>query len=738
MSFLTPLYMAGLAAVTLPILFHMIRRTPKGKVPFSTLMFLEPSPPRVTKRSAIEHWLLLLLRASAVMLLALAFSRPFFRQSEDLTVSGEAKRTAILVDISASMRRDGLWAQAVDEVKQILAEAGPLDEISLVAFDRELHSVLSFVEWNGLESASRAAFVRQRLASLNPGWLGTDLGRVLPAAVTTLLDHEDATETVTSAELIVISDLQRGSRIESLQAFNWPDAVTVRVKSLETTSADNSSIQVVGTTVDEGGLRIRVDNELDSTPERFDLLAEAVDPEPVSTEAPPVAQTIPTAANDEAHVVPATHRRKIPEWTIRDIHVPPGQNRVVKLSELPENRNAFRLTLTGDKTSFDNEAWFVRPNPPVVTVSYVGNGESNDARSLRYYLQRAFISTPAREIDFIADDAFTSASSSRLTIVAQSVTEDEVTRLQSAVKTGETIVFVGADPETCQQAFQVAMQNATFDGVSVTEGSVDGYTMLGNVDLKHPLFEPFNDAKLSDFTKLPIWKHRSLRIDDAASTSSKILATFDNGDPAVIEITDGSTSETTSGRVVLFTFGWHGDDSRFVLWSKFVPMMNHLVDRLAGTDRETPRLTVGGAIRIQDVAATIAGDVEVSMPSGTRSTVASESTLRLNEPGVFQLTWAGPTGPRSTSLAVNLDPLESRTASLGLDELRSLGIPLIDPATGVQSEDEKRQLQARELESRQRMWQWVILASVLILLAETWLAGRLAQGTQVAAPQEAE
>src|SRR5690606_23965635 len=40
MSFLTPLYILGALAVAAPIVFHLIRRTPKGEVPFSSLMFL--------------------------------------------------------------------------------------------------------------------------------------------------------------------------------------------------------------------------------------------------------------------------------------------------------------------------------------------------------------------------------------------------------------------------------------------------------------------------------------------------------------------------------------------------------------------------------------------------------------------------------------------------------------------------------------------------------------------------
>ena len=63
MSFLTPLTSLGLLAIAAPIVFHLIRRTPRGEVPFSSLMFLSPSPPRLTRRSRLDHLLLLLLRA---------------------------------------------------------------------------------------------------------------------------------------------------------------------------------------------------------------------------------------------------------------------------------------------------------------------------------------------------------------------------------------------------------------------------------------------------------------------------------------------------------------------------------------------------------------------------------------------------------------------------------------------------------------------------------------------------
>jgi ferric-dicitrate binding protein FerR (iron transport regulator) len=114
MNFLAPLFLVGAAAIALPILLHLIRRTERERIPFSSLMFLKQTPPTVTRRSRLENLLLLLLRCLAFALIALAFSRPYFQQAMNAaTPATERRRTVVLVDTSASMRREPLWSDAV-------------------------------------------------------------------------------------------------------------------------------------------------------------------------------------------------------------------------------------------------------------------------------------------------------------------------------------------------------------------------------------------------------------------------------------------------------------------------------------------------------------------------------------------------------------------------------------------------------------------------------------------------
>src|SRR6185369_91858 len=112
MSFLAPLFLLGGLAVGLPILFHLIRRTTREQKVFSSLMFLSPSPPRLTRRSRIEHLLLVLLRCIVIGLLAFGFARPFLKQAMTAPLDSARKRILLLIDTSASMRRANLWPDA--------------------------------------------------------------------------------------------------------------------------------------------------------------------------------------------------------------------------------------------------------------------------------------------------------------------------------------------------------------------------------------------------------------------------------------------------------------------------------------------------------------------------------------------------------------------------------------------------------------------------------------------------
>src|SRR5437667_7965817 len=164
MSFLAPLFLLGALAVVLPVIFHLIRRTSREKTLFSSLMFLMPTPPRVTRRSRLENIFLLILRCLVLCLLALGFARPFIQRPLQADPrSGAAKRLLILLDASASMRRGSLWPETRAKTAEVLRRVSVADQVALFTFDRQVNRLISFEQWSQMAAGDRAAFVAKRL-----------------------------------------------------------------------------------------------------------------------------------------------------------------------------------------------------------------------------------------------------------------------------------------------------------------------------------------------------------------------------------------------------------------------------------------------------------------------------------------------------------------------------------------------------------------------------------------------
>ena len=85
LSFLSPLFLAGAAAAAVPIVLHLLKREPEARVKFAAVKLIKQAPVEHTDRRRLRELLLLALRVAALLLLALAFARPF-------VASGAARR----------------------------------------------------------------------------------------------------------------------------------------------------------------------------------------------------------------------------------------------------------------------------------------------------------------------------------------------------------------------------------------------------------------------------------------------------------------------------------------------------------------------------------------------------------------------------------------------------------------------------------------------------------------------
>lgn len=130
MSFLSPLFLLGAVAAAVPLVLHLLKRQPEARVKFAAVTLLTSAPIEHTRKRFLRELLLLMLRVSALVLLALAFARPFFAASGAVS-SGV---TVVALDTSLSMSAPGTFARARTMAKQALARAPRTDGVAVILF----------------------------------------------------------------------------------------------------------------------------------------------------------------------------------------------------------------------------------------------------------------------------------------------------------------------------------------------------------------------------------------------------------------------------------------------------------------------------------------------------------------------------------------------------------------------------------------------------------------------------
>ena len=709
MTWLYSLYWLGALAAAGPVLFHMWRRMPRGERQFSTLMFLTPSPPRITSRSRIEHWLLMLLRAAALGLLAFAFTRPLWRAA--VTEPDEATNEqllAILVDTSASMRREGVWTDLIQQIDERLAKLPPQTKVALYRFDQTFVPVADFKELKSMEASAGRELVRARLKDLKPTWESTRLGEALIRTATSLQEAQTERAKQAHQRIWLASDLQSGSETVALQGYEWPDDLPVELIVAHPKSPSNAGLQVVERNPESADqvLRVRVTNAADSVKEKF---------------------TLKWGLDDSPEV---------------SVYVPPGQSRILLPPKLPAGLVSSVLQLAGDDDDFDNRVYVAESVPETRLVIYCGPESANDTDGARFYLDRLFAASHRFKIELREPSQanIASADSQPSLIVLTAPDADVQPLVRNHLSNGGTVLIASATPEATAASLALCGR----EGISVSEATVSKYAMLGEIDYEDPVFAPFAESQFSDFTGVRFWKHRKLEglnvVDsksekagvDSTGDADRVLARFDDGDPAIVEFS------SQRGTVIVFAAGWQPADSQFARSSKFPMLMFRLLEHSTKLTPRTEGQVVGSALAWPTTSrAETSATGMARLPDGAElSSLPTDAPFHATStPGLYQLSVPG----RTEQIAVNLAAEESRTNPLTLEQLESFGLKMKgrersdDPQRQRQRQ---RQLQLVELEQSQKLWQLILVAVIAVLLLETFLTGWFAskQNTEGSQP----
>ncbi|XZE37044.1 BatA domain-containing protein [Pirellulaceae bacterium SH501] len=694
MNFLSPVYALAALAVIAPVIFHLVRRRPKEKVTFSSLMFLDPAPPRLTRSSRIDHWILLLLRAAALLLVAAAFSRPYWDSPTAASSSQSGIRRVLLIDTSASMRRDGMLGAAKERAAEWIRKSSASDIISVYAFHEQIESLYSMSESLDSREGQRQALAIQSLEGLKPTWFSADLTKAIGSALDTAqVDSEvESDAPPQKIELVVISDFQQSMKLDELASIAWPSgtqfvplilpqsskqASNARALLLEDVDLSSDSPEAVsmmsGAAATE--FRARISNGNESASEKFQLAW--LDSQSKPLEGGPALEST----------------------------VLRGKSQIVRLGTIPEN--AVCLELKGDSVSFDNRFYFApkkRIPKKVLAVEKAGTEPSDE---LSYFLKQVPLGNEKYDVEFQRVDSLVGMTDEQwndivLVFASVQTSVQDLQRLKQFAEGGGHVVWVWDEPANDSDFDLEGIYQQVFGAPigRVSEASVKQYAMLERIQFSSYLFQSLSDPKFNDFTKIRFWKHRDLELSEPDSW--QILSSFDNRKPAILERKVGE------GLWTIFAAGWQPRESQLALSSKFVPIVVNRVQASLPIARYANQMRVGDAMVVPSGVSL--RDIARGNPVVIQSNEEVEWVA--DEPGLFGLE---DKDKKMTYVAVNLSEAESESGQHDIQRIAQTGVPLSEPGDAERAAGMQRQLRAVELESNQSSWRW-LLCSVLGLI----------------------
>ena len=653
MSFLSALYLIGTAAVIAPIAIHMIRRAPRDNFKFSTLRFLSSSPETVSKRSKIQHWLLLLLRALAIVLIALAFARPYF-VSEDQ--AGEKDKRAVvmfLVDQSASMNRVGVKEKLLAKLEERMDRLKENDLFSLRSFETISHGVLGFPNWLEIPVGERKAKLKERFSRMKAGWAASNLAVSFIQSADSLDRHLDQYGGE-AADMEIFTDGQSGKGLDELRSFSWPSRINVIVHNIEA-STDNASLSLVNINPENRQVKVKVVNPPES--KELSLWLELQNGEIVVDKEPMVLQ--------------------------------PGQVRfhTFDLKKMPSEVDRFTVELSGDTEKYDNKLYCIIPKVEKKQVVWLGKFDQ-EKKSDDFYLKVLGESREDIEVLFDGKGLGNEEFKPALLAVDRDLSQDEVQSVKNYMTVGGTVLFLLKNKN-----LELSLEALSEEKLQVSEIDAPDYFLLSELRFEHWLFQPFIESKFKDFSTVYFWQARKVVFEEESKFVT--LAKFEDDIPAVLSKPVGK------GELIVMCSSWGKSDSQLALNSKFIPLVNALVTA-SNRHRENLLHYDSGDPRIK----TLTGNID---------------SWRGLLPGYYDFK----DGEETRQLAINLSPAESKMKVLENVDYEKVGIPFVKQSALDTHEKSRYENEIAAVSSEvknQGIWRYLLIAAVLILLAESMVA----------------
>lgn len=677
MGALAPAFLAGLAAIAIPVLIHLIHRERKETVAFPSLMFLRKIPYRSVRRQKLRHLLLLAMRALALAILAFAFARPFLKREVASAAGTDGREVVILLDRSYSMAYGTRWDRALAAARTVAGEIRTGDHVSLVTFGASAEQLVS----PGREPARLLAV----LETLRPASDPTRFAAGFRMAAQILASSE-----MPRREIVLISDFHRfGFTANDDVALPPRTSVkTVDVSRGETEDAAVTSVAVARRQEGSGDGR-----------------AQAT-----------VTARITNLGTAE-RVVSATLEMAGRRVETKRVPIGPRASAQVAFAPIPvgaaETRAVVRL---GADSQPSNDRFFFTVSEAAGASALIVEPPAGRARpNQSLFLARALsvADDPAIRVDVRSRVAPDDLRDRSLVVLNEADLPAGAAgeRLRALVRAGGVLVVAPGERAIVPPEWQAVLPARAAD-VTTRNGS------LGYIDFSNALFEPFRTARV-DFSSVSVTRYRTL----TPAADAQVIARLDDGAPALVDRAHGE------GRIMMAAVSLDASWTDLPFHPLWVPLTHQLARRAVGGRETRTWFTVPHVLDLSRE-----GNVIVESPGGTRLRVGGDSarpSLELRERGFYEVRTSATAIGAGRPVAVNVDFAESDLSHMDPAEL----VAAITARSQAGTESARPRLLGtpQELEQRQAIWWYLLVAALLVLAAETMLANR---STAPSAPAE--
>jgi hypothetical protein len=689
MGFLNPLFLIGGLAVAVPVLLHMIRREQARKVEFPTLMFLRKIDKRTVRYQKLRHLLLLLLRICAFLLLVLAFMRPFRKEAPvSAAVTGKTARTHIIaLDTSMSMRYQDRWERARDAAADIVENSDAGDRFAVLDFSGG--------------TVIRTQLLSDRRAVLDaienipePGNGPTRYAQALRAAETVARESG-----MGKCIIHVISDFQKNGWTDKEREFELDPDMEVRTVDLGSDTFSNLAIRDVRSIEEDAGgaadLRVQASVVEFGVEDRKNVR---------------VGLTVDGRKLGEKSVSVAKQSSREIEFPIPELK--PGDHSVVLETDDPyfEPDNRFYMTVE------------VRAKTPVTLIE---NPESRSRRTPGFFLARALNAGRLSPYEVKVASPPGQDISGRLLIWNDLPAGDSAIqkRIEDFVRSGGGMIIVLGGSTRAPEFnrgfgtwLPVKMEEASSDQGRPDASPADSFVMMTDLQAGHPIFKPFSRPHSGSFTSARFYKHACI----AAGPGAETLARFDNGDIALLSI------GLDKGRVLIFTSS--ADDSGNDLprhavyapfWQQMLRWLEHFEEQRSwmevGDVIDPERILSRKAFRLGQETPDGRGAVAMLDPAKQRLEIAPGSSgIVAEKSGFYDIRSIG----LNTAVAVNPAAAESDLTHTNAEEMAAAW-----KSSGSGKAAGGDIFNSREKDKNGRIWIFLFLAALLLLISESLLSG---------------